>query len=76
MPESEWYTAKDKKRYAYGSLFKQYIYGGRRLMAGRQIVTLKMRVRFSSITPASSRRARSRVSLFAEREKPLRIQHC
>ena len=45
-------------------------------MEGRQIVALKMRVRFSSITPASSRRARSRVSLFAEREKPLRIQHC
>ena len=51
MPKSEWYTAKDKKRYAYGSLFKQYIYGGRRLMAGRQIVALKMKVRFPSITP-------------------------
>ena len=45
-------------------------------MEGRQIVALKMRVRFSSITPASSRRARSRVSLFAEREKPPHIQHC
>ena len=45
-------------------------------MAGRQIVALKMRVRFSSITPASSKRARSRVSLFTEREKPPRIQHC
>lgn len=44
-------------------------------MAGRQIVALKMRVRFSSITPASSRRALSRVSLFAERETE-RIQHC
>ena len=37
-------------------------------MEGRQIVALKMRVRFSSITPASNRRARSRVSLFAESE--------
>ena len=43
-------------------------------MEGRQIVALKMRVRFSSITPASSRRSLSRVSLFAEREKPPRIQ--
>lgn len=33
-------------------------------MEGRQIVALKMRVRFSSITPASSRRSLSRVSLF------------
>ncbi len=45
-------------------------------MEGRQIVTLKMRVRFSSITPASNRRARSRVSLFAEREVLSHIQHC
>ena len=42
-------------------------------MEGRQIVALKMRVRFSSITPASSRRARSRVLLLTERELSPRI---
>ena len=42
-------------------------------MEGRQIVALKMRVRFSSITPAPSARAQFRVSLLAERETPPRI---
>lgn len=62
-----------RKRYsvfAYGRNLIITIYGDRRPMAGRQIVALKMRVRFPSTTPAPSGRARFRVSLLMEREYP------